>query len=643
MNNLLRRLLYCAVILVSFAPSPITGLPGRQSTLPSAELGDPQELETFVDNIHNRQMADLHIAGAVVVIVKDGEVLLSKGYSYRDVEKKIPVDPETTLFRPGSVQKLITWTTVMQLVEQGKIDLNADVNTYLTDFKIPDTYPLPVTMLDLMSHTAGFAETTVGDSTYDPAEFTSLGVYLENHLPARIYPPGKVVLYSNYGASLAGYIVEQVSGKPHEQYLADHIFKPLGMEHSTAYQPVPDILAGHLSHSYTFDGSYHELPFLLLEINPAGGMSASGADLGRFMLAHLQDGEYNEARILQPETARQMHTQSFAFDPAMTGYSHGFAEWKVNGRKLIGHGGHIPEFISEMRLLLDEKVGIYVSYNTLIATDARTALIDAFMDHYYPARALEGEFTPAGNPPSANLSHYTGYYVPTRAISADTPEKFLALFSMTRVRAGPDNTLLYPGALLQSLNPFPLESWIETRPGVFQSASTGNILAFKDNEKGQVRYMAMDNVPYWSFVKQPWYGRFDFNLTILFFNLLIFVLTILITIIQWITARIQHRPHALQPWQAQLTRNLGFALSLTFVIFIVNVIILHPFDPGHISNRILAWIFVALSLPVTVLTAAAWQQGWWRQAGRLHCTVIDLAGLSFTGFMTYWNLLTPTW
>lgn len=640
---LLRSLLFAGLLMLSaglFASSPVAALPVPLSAPRGVELGDPQELETFVDGVINPQMAGLHIAGAVVIIVKDGEALFSKGYGYADVEKQVPVDPETTLFRPGSVHKLVTWTAVMQLVEQGKIDLNADINTYLADFQIPATYPSPITMLDLMSHTAGFAETTADDSTFDPAKLTSLGVYLKNHVPARVYPPGAVSLYSNYGATLAGYIVEQVSGKPYEQYVAEHILKPLGMDHSTLLQPLPEQFAGDLSHSYIFNGEFQDQPFILIQVGPAGGMSASGADMGRFMLAHLQDGEHNGARILQPETARLMHTQSYAYDPAMTGFAHGFAEFKVNGRKLIGHGGHLPEFITELRLLVDEKVGIFVSYNTLIAGgDDRSALIDAFMDHYYsvPATA-QPAISPADGTSSADLSRYAGFYVPTRMITTDTPDKLQALSSMMLVRTGPDYTLLYPGIALQALSPFPLESWVEVRPGVFQNTGRDAMMAFKEDEHGQVRFMAIDDVPYWGYVKQPWYGGQDFYYGILIFNLLTFLGTPIVAGVGWIISRTKRSPAGYSPWQSRLARGMGLALSLAFVAFIA-ILLQRMSEPGHISVSLMAWAIAVLTLCVTILATAAWRQGWWKLAGRLHYTVIALAGLSFTWYMAYWNLL----
>ena len=129
------------------------------SVLEQEEQGptDPAELEAFLDELLAKDMEEYHIAGAAVSVVKDGKLFFAKGYGYADLEKGIPVDPEQTIFRIGSIGKMFTWTAVMQLVEQGKLDLDADVNTYL-DFRIPDTYPQPITLKHLMTHTSGFED-----------------------------------------------------------------------------------------------------------------------------------------------------------------------------------------------------------------------------------------------------------------------------------------------------------------------------------------------------------------------------------------------------------------------------------------------------------------------------------------------------
>src|SRR5215218_6009276 len=199
-------------------------------TAPSQQLGptDPAEMEAFLDEELGREMEKYHIAGAAVSVVKDGELFFAKGYGHADLENKIPVDPEQTIFHVGSVGKLFTWTAVMQLVEEGKLDLDEDVNTYL-DFRIPDTYPQPITLRHLMTHTSGFEERWLDSVVSDTSDLVPAREWLVTYMPARVRPPGDVAGYSNYNAMLAGYIVARVSGEPYDEYIQEHILNPQGM------------------------------------------------------------------------------------------------------------------------------------------------------------------------------------------------------------------------------------------------------------------------------------------------------------------------------------------------------------------------------------------------------------------------------
>lgn len=228
------------------APSPLIpgpSPPPAQVPAVAPEPGPPSELtkadfETFLDALIPSQLRNRNIAGAVVSVVKDGQVLFQKGYGYADVEAKKPVLPDETLFRPGSISKLFTATAVMQLVEQGKLDLDHDVNDYL-DFAIPKTYSQPVTLRQLLTHTAGFEDTLKNLFVAHESDLKPLRTYLVNQMPARVFPPGKIPSYSNYGFTLAGYIVERVSGEKFERYIDNHILKPLRMTNSTFDQPLP--------------------------------------------------------------------------------------------------------------------------------------------------------------------------------------------------------------------------------------------------------------------------------------------------------------------------------------------------------------------------------------------------------------------
>ena len=247
---------------------------------------DAKDARTFFDGLVPYGIHRGDIADAVVVVVKDGQFLLAQGYGYANVAARKPVIADQTLFRPGSVSKTFTWTAVMQQVGEGKIGLDKDVNSYL-DFKIPEKFGKPITMHDLMTHTPGFEE-TVGDEFMKSTDLLfPIGDYVKKHLQARIFPPGKIVAYSKYGATLASYVVARVSGESFDQYVADHILKPLGMDHSTFDQPLSASLAAKRSVGYHSASNKKTIAFEAIEVGPAGSLTATGTDMAHFMLAHL--------------------------------------------------------------------------------------------------------------------------------------------------------------------------------------------------------------------------------------------------------------------------------------------------------------------------------------------------------------------
>src|SRR5437867_4893866 len=320
------------------APSPLISAPSpppasvpavapQTSPAPAPEL-TKADFETFLDALIPSQLQNRNIAGAVVSVVKDGQVLFQKGYGYADVEAKKPVLPDQTLFRPGSISKLFTATAVMQLVEQGKLDLDRDVSGYL-DFAIPKTYPEPVTLRQLLTHTAGFEDTLKNLFVAHESDLKLLRAYLVNQMPARIFPPGKVPSYSNYGFTLAGYIVERVSGEKFERYIDNHILKPLRMTNSTFDQPLPPELAAQMSKGY-LNAAKKPRDFEFVQAAPAGSLSTTAADMTRFMLAFLEDGTVDGVAILKPETVRQMETRQFELHPMINGLGVTFMEYCMN-------------------------------------------------------------------------------------------------------------------------------------------------------------------------------------------------------------------------------------------------------------------------------------------------------------------------
>jgi len=409
---------------------------------------DAADLSAWLDGRVPYALKSGDIAGAVVVVVKDGKVLFEKGYGYADVAAKVPMDAKATMMRIGSTSKLFTWTAVMQLVQQGKLDLDRDVNDYL-DFKIPETFGKPVTLRDLMNHRAGFEEGLKDILAYDPTHLESNEKYLKDHPRPMLFPPGKVPAYSNYGAALAGYIVQRVSGEPYEQYVAQHIFEPLGMTHSTMVQPLPARFAPFIAKGYRTASDAAPTPFELVITSPAGSASASAADMARFMLAHLQQGSVDGHAILDPATTALMHSPSESEPPGFATMAHGFFSATQNGRTVIGHGGDTIVFHTELDMLPQEGVGIFYSFNSRgkdqAVYGARKQLFDGFMDRYFPATATVGP--PALSSAKSDAQQIAGRYQSSRRIEHGFLSA-LYLLSQTVITANPDGTITMPDELL---------------------------------------------------------------------------------------------------------------------------------------------------------------------------------------------------
>ena len=369
------------------------------------------------------------LAGASVTVVKDGEVWVSKGYGHADVAAGTPVEAATTIFPTASVAKLFTWTAIMQLVEQGKLDLDGEVNSYLSAFQIPDHFDEPVRIRHLLSHTAGFEDKPMSLASR-PEDLADLETALIRDMPAQDWEPGRYTAYNNYSTGLAGHVVAEVSGMSWEDYVDRNILQPLDMTHTSTRQPTPQDLQPGMTKVYSsHDGELTEADHDIVALAPFGGMVASTQDMGNFMLAHLQAGRFDEARILQEATARQMHSQLFTHDPRLAGNAHGFWESIENGQRVLGHGGDHNTSMTWLWLLPEHDLGLYVAYNSDRGGEARRELWEAFLDHGFPTEApppAEPTATPA------DIEHFAGAYGANR-ISSTTPAKLYRLLAAMTV------------------------------------------------------------------------------------------------------------------------------------------------------------------------------------------------------------------
>jgi CubicO group peptidase (beta-lactamase class C family) len=617
-------------------------------TAPSQDEGptDPAELQSFLDDLLGRQLAEDHLAGAAVSVVKDGKLLFAKGYGLADIEKGIAVDPERTVFPIGSISKLFTATAVMQLVEQGKLDLDADINTYL-DFRIPDTYPQPITLKHLLTHTAGFEERLLEFDALRASDLVPSGEWLASHLPARVRPPGQFAAYSNYGAALAGYIVARVSGQSYDQYIQRHILDPLGMTHTSAQMPPPPDLHAHAAVGYTFqDGAFKRFPEYMAQtaIVPAGGMESSATDMARFMIAHLQNGRYSdanilEARILKVSTAEQMHSPLYLPDPRILGTAYAFFDFSDNGQRTLGHSGGSHPFYTLLLLLPDRNLGVFVAYDGQAGENLTLQHLGfqrAFFDHYFPAPAV------APISPPADFAERAGRFVGSYRVSAmsyTTLEKVQGLFGgPVEIRASGDGTLVLA-------TPWGDWRFVEAAPLYFRQVDGQFSILFRQDDQGRITRMFTSLTPMFTFEKLEWNETPGFNMALLLGCILIFLSLLLVALIRLR----RHRGHSAEanpiPRGARAAQWIILGTSLLNVLFVVGTVLWGnpaPLFGISVIYKVVLGLGVlaaALTLIALVCAALAWTRSYWGLAARLHYTLATLAAVAFVWFLNYWNLL----
>jgi CubicO group peptidase (beta-lactamase class C family) len=653
MSRLMMKLIIAAALVSSVIGYPIEGAAWAANTALPAQAAtsgptDPKEMGAFIDGIMADQMDSNHIPGAVVSVVKDGKLVFTKGYGYSDYENKVPVDAERTLFRVGSVSKLFVWTAVMQLVEQGKLSLDADINTYL-DFKIPTTYPQPITMKNLMSHTAGFEDNGYKMYRLQPEELIPLSQYVKTRIPDRVYPPGKIAAYSNYGASLAGYIVERISGLPFTEYTEKTIFSPLGMAHSSFRQPLPANLAPDMSYEYNFyQEQYLKCGFEYVRDYPAGGMTSTAADMAQFMLVHLQNGQLGSERILSEKAALQMHSQLFSPDPRLPGMAYGFMEKSLNGQRLLWHGGDTTFFSSGLYLLPDQNLGLFVATNAPGGNIARDMLIQKIMDRYYPAVPETVPPTQASRPAAdfANrMAPFAGTYIASRN-NYTTPAKVMAAIQSYSISLNGDSlTFSLPGKTFHL---------VEIEPGLMRDRDNPNFkVALHTDETGQA-YLLFPG-PNFAFIKVPWYEN------LIFISLMIVIAAGLFSymITDWVKGAIaglrKRQSPSIPPGNATLSRLARLAAALFGVLLFIGVaclqIGLSTIDPNlgvpvftfgepPLINLlpILAYLLAGLGALMLIFIPLAWIRRLWSLRYRLYYSLLTLSALSMLWVFWFWNL-----
>ncbi|RAN82104.1 serine hydrolase [Bacillus sp. SRB_336] len=635
----------------SSAALPPSPAPSGAVQTAATSPGTPHEmtaddLSTFLDGMVPYMIQRGDIAGGVISVVKDGKLLFAHGYGYADLKARTPVSPENTLFRPGSTSKLFTWTAVMQQVEQGKLDLDHDVNDYL-DFKIPPRDGKPVTLRQIMTHTAGFEDTARG-LLPRKAEDVNLERYLKTHIPARIFPPGEIVAYSNYGCGLAGYIVQRVSGEGFDDYVQKHIFEPLGMHHSSFAMPLPPALAPLMAKGYKSASDGKPQPFELVDPAPAGALSSSATDMANFMIAQLQGGRFGDTRILQQATADLMHSPQHTAAPGLAGFDLGFYQEDRNGQRIIGHGGDTVVFHSDLHLLLDANVGIFMSFNS--AGDAggahvvRKAIFQAFLDRYFPKQAPAPATVSTAK---ADAARVAGWYQASRR--NDSALRMLYLLGQVNVAAKPDGTLAV--SMLTDYAGKPLQ-WHETGPLHYSEVNGKSQLAFVTDAQGDIRYWASDaEVPVFVFERVSAARSMGAIGPLMGLSIVVLLATLLSWFVGWWVRRHYGRTLALSDRQrrTRLLSRLGvLALAIVVTGWLSFLGIMSADESLLLDGSGAPWLYLLYvlgvfgllgALAVVVHAVQAWmtpRRSRWVLAGE---TLLALAAIYLAWFIVAFGLV----
>lgn len=565
------------------------------------------DVNAWLDGFVPYALSNADIVGAVVTVVRDGQVVANRGYGFSNLEDRTPVDPNATLFRPGSISKLFTWTAVMQQVEAGAIDLDADINTYI-DFAIPAYEGQPITMRQIMTHTTGFEEVIRDLISSDPASGDiTLGDYLKTHIPARIYPPGTMPAYSNYATALAGYVVERVSGEPFADYIQHRIFDPLGMRNSTFAQPLPDAMNPAMSGGYKNVADGEAQIFEIIPAAPAGALTTTGADMALFMNAHLNDG----AGLMSAETARMMHEAIDQKFPSVNSMALGFYQENYGGQRIIAHGGDTQWFHSNLSLMLDQNVGVYISLNSggggsLGASLLRWEFMDAFVNRYYPVdRAADPE------PLATALEHgaaVVGDYESARR--SETNPMFAAYFvGQTTVAMLPNGDLVGPG--LPNTNGQP-KHWREVSPWVWRALGSDERMSARVDENGRVTAIAFEPLSFAiPSTRAPWYRSKSLLLPLFGVAMGVLLLTLLSWPIRALARRAHKTPFPYEGARAQAHR-LPAVVSLfavgyvgAWIAFIAWLMESLTSNSGATAPTLFTVLYVGGLLPILAVAGAA--------------------------------------
>ncbi len=615
----------CIGLFSLFSVAPSWGLD-------AGDLDNPKVVEAYVDGLVEPLMLAEHSPSGVFALMKDGRIILSKGYGWQDIEKRTPVNASTTLIRPGSISKLFTWISVMQLVEKNKLDLDVDINKYLKTFKIKNTFPgQPVTLRNCFTHTAGFEESALGHLIlYKNDQILPLAAALSKYQPERIYAPGTQAAYSNYATSLAGLVVANISGLSYEEYVGKNIFTPLGMKNSTFKEPLPANFNQNMAIAYSYaNGDYVAGPFeLITNFTPAGALTSTADDMLKFGSALLNGGSLNGVQIISTQTLTEMNKIHFNYDERLNGHGLGFIHYPWGNTDTFGHDGATGAFFAHLGITPSQNMVIFSSFSGPGGSKINRTLSQSIYAKFMPITLFHD------TPPKDFNSYagkYSGSYITSRQ-NLSTIEKVFSL--LTQFKVSSDGR----GGLLIGEN-----RYIEIDKNLFRNAFTGQLVAFTEDHQGNIISFALDGLSMFPSLKiTSFFATKAFNFFLLAFSIIVFIFI-------FVRYLFQRRIIRDFPSKDKTAFQSALITSLTHLWVILFGIITMISVGSEITEHIPLMFKIWLVFPIIATLASiyllyqniqVWKETLFLNTWvRVRYSVITLCALFMVWFYFFWNIL----
>lgn len=551
---------------------------------PRVEI-NTETVTEFVNTYFSENMEAFHVPGVAVAAVKDGSEIFKAGYGVADINTKESVNPETTTFPACSVSKLFTASSIMKLYEEGKLDLDENVESYLGGIKIQNAFNAPVTCRNLLTHSSGLDEESELDiGTGKSSTINSQEYYFSIHQPQVIYEPNTLCRYSNMGYNILGYVIENVSGQSYEEYVQENILNDLEMTKSSVRIDDENMASG-----YAFaDGTYENPTFGYQYTSGSSGIIAPVTDMENFMIMHLDDGQFHGTSIINSVTAKAMQTKQFSNNAVFDGMGFGFIRSDRNGANLIKHEGGLPGYATTLFLIPEQNFGIYVATNALsgMAFDFE----DAFLAYFYGDTASASNLSDdVANVP---VDDYTGTYRNYDGISKTSIMKMSILFDATM-----DLTVTSTSDGALAINQYNQSKEVEqallyaNAPDVFTRDDGLGYFTFTRDDTGDVSY-AFNDISYQTFEKTGAFENRQFLLITTIGSLLILIISALFMVVKFIRKKILVNP-TLYLWLS-INNILLVAGSLGSTIIAMPMIMLYDNYNVGILKLFLTLILIAM-------------------------------------------------